>query len=119
MNVKQIEINKEELKQKIRIAIETLATGWHVDLELNDYAAELCDSMINSLRNLMQLYAAEVSREYKEALEKIAQPLKYLQKEADINNVVLDGNIAIRLANDQHWLRNIAIKTLKEQEEQK
>jgi len=86
-------------------------------------AKELHDKIMSSSYEdglkAIQQYAAEVSREYKEALEKIAQPLKYLQKEADINNVVLDGNIAIRLANDQHWLRNIAIKTLKEQEEQK
>jgi len=85
-------------------------------------AKELHDKIMSSSYEdglkAIQQYAAEVSREYKEALEKIAQPLKYLQKEADINNVVLDGNIAIRLANDQHWLRNIAIKTLKEQEEQ-
>ena len=48
------------------------------------------------------------------ALEKISNPLKYLQKEADKEGVQLNGTMAIHLANDHNYLKGIAINALAE-----
>lgn len=50
------------------------------------------------------------------ALEKIANPIVYLQKEAEKSGASLNGQAAIMLANDANWLRDIAKKALKEME---
>ena len=50
--------------------------------------------------------------ELREALNKIAYPVRYLQNEADEKNVSLDGRVATELANSPHWLKSIAKEVL-------
>lgn len=50
---------------------------------------------------------------YKEALKKIANPVKYLEDEAKKIGANLNGHIAVELANDANYLRGIAINALK------
>lgn len=56
----------------------------------------------------MEIYA----NEYKKALEKIANPLKYLQDEAERDGCKLNGVMAAQLCNDANWLKSIATKAL-------
>jgi len=49
-----------------------------------------------------------------EALEKIASPLSYLQKEAEANGSSLNGIVALQLCNDASWLKEMASKALDE-----
>jgi hypothetical protein len=53
-------------------------------------------------------------QEYREALEKIANPISYLQREAKESGYILNGQKAYELSNDANWLKNIAIEALKE-----
>ena len=50
--------------------------------------------------------------ELREALNKIAYPVRYLQNEADKKNLSLDGRVATELANSSHWLKSIAKEVL-------
>lgn len=50
--------------------------------------------------------------ELREALNKIAYPVRYLQNEADEKNFSLDGRAAAELANSSHWLKSIAKEVL-------
>jgi hypothetical protein len=50
--------------------------------------------------------------ELREALNKIAYPVRYLQNEADEKNFSLDGRVATELANSPHWLKSIAKEVL-------
>jgi hypothetical protein len=50
--------------------------------------------------------------ELREALNKIAYPVRYLQTEADKKNLSLDGRVATELANSSHWLKSIAKEVL-------
>ncbi len=49
-----------------------------------------------------------------EALEKISNPIGYLQKRASEKGCLLDGKVAIDLARDVGWLRGIATAALKQ-----
>lgn len=49
---------------------------------------------------------------YREALEKIANPIKYLQDEAKKVNAKLDGVMAIQLSNDANFLIQLATAAL-------
>ena len=49
-----------------------------------------------------------------EALEKIANPIKYLREDAEKQGAVLNGVAAIALAKDGDWLSEIAKKAIAE-----
>lgn len=61
--------------------------------------------------------AEALVRELREALNKIAYPVRYLQNEADEKNFSLDGRVAIELANSSHWLKSIAREVLDKNKE--
>lgn len=52
---------------------------------------------------------------YKEALERISNPIRYLQQEADITGAKLDGVMAIKLSEDANWLQKLASAALTQQ----
>lgn len=54
-----------------------------------------------------------------EALEKINDPIAFLRKEAEAEGCKLNGHIALQLADDAHWLRDIADKALTTYKESK
>jgi hypothetical protein len=54
-----------------------------------------------------------------ESLEKIINPILFLRKEAEAEGGTLDGRMAIQLADDTHWLRDIAEKALNTYKESK
>lgn len=56
--------------------------------------------------------AEALVRELREALNKIAYPVRYLQNEADKKNLSLDGRVATELANSSYWLKSIAKEVL-------
>lgn len=58
----------------------------------------------------------EYTAEYlmKEALQKIANPIAYLQQEAKEQGAQLDGMGAIALANNANWLSSVAARALLE-----
>lgn len=58
--------------------------------------------------NAMEIYASQ----YKEALEKIAHTVDYLQKEAEREGFRLNGQMAIQLSNDPNYLKKIAIDAI-------
>lgn len=49
-----------------------------------------------------------------DCLEKIADPIKYMQKQASKDGYTLNGEMAIRLANDPNYLQGIASEFLKQ-----
>lgn len=49
-----------------------------------------------------------------EALEKIANPIKYLQEEAKLNNATIDGLTAVAIMKDYNFYQEIARKVLRE-----
>lgn len=55
--------------------------------------------------------------ELREALNKIAYPVRYLQNEADEKNFSFDGRVAIELANSSHWMKSIAREVLDKNKE--
>lgn len=56
----------------------------------------------------------EIASKYKKALERIADPVRFLQEEAEREGMVLDGTMAYQLTNDPRYLRNIAKEALQE-----
>jgi len=48
------------------------------------------------------------------ALKKIANPIQYLQEEAEKEGAKLDGYMAVQLTKDANFYQEIAIKALKE-----
>lgn len=55
---------------------------------------------------------AQENKRLRAALDKVANPITYLQKEAQAQGDVLNGGMAVALANDPHWLRSIASEAL-------
>lgn len=55
----------------------------------------------------------EQNEKLKEALEKIQNPVLYLQKQAEASGAKIDGLMAVALSKDCEWLKNIAYETLK------
>lgn len=51
--------------------------------------------------------------EYKQALTQIAEPIQFLQQEAEREGKTLDGLEAQRYANSATWLQGIAANSLK------
>ena len=47
-------------------------------------------------------------------LERIANPIKYLQEEAEKDGSKLDGAMAIQLSKDANWLQSLAEQAIKE-----
>lgn len=56
----------------------------------------------------------EIASKYKKALERIADPVRFLQEKAEREGRVLDGMMAYQLTNDPRYLRNIAKEVLRE-----
>ena len=56
----------------------------------------------------------ELIEKYKDALEKIANPIGWMQNDAEKRGLRLDGMWAIKLAEDHNYLREIASKALSE-----
>lgn len=54
----------------------------------------------------------EENERYKSALNKIVNPIHYLQEEAKKQDASLNGMMAIQLSRDHEWLRSIALKAL-------
>ena len=101
------------------------------DLELCMRLKELCESQrsraqarkldviklpetidIATHANERAIKAETLVLELREALNKIAYPVRYLQNEADEKNFSLDGRVATELANSSHWLKSIAKEVL-------
>lgn len=55
----------------------------------------------------------EQNEKLKEALEKISNPVLYLQQQAVKNGASLDGMMAISLSKDCEWLKGIASEAIK------
>lgn len=55
----------------------------------------------------------EQNEKLKEGLEKIQNPVLYLQKQAEASGAKMDGLMAVALSKDCEWLKNIAYETLK------
>lgn len=55
----------------------------------------------------------EQNEKMKEALEKIQNPIMYLQRQAEANWASLDGIMAVALSRDCEWLKSIAYDALK------
>lgn len=53
----------------------------------------------------------EVER-LRDALERIANPLKFIQESAERAGMSLDGRVAAQLASDAGWLKGIAKRAL-------
>lgn len=47
-----------------------------------------------------------------EALREIASPIEYMQKRAEQDGAMIDGQMAVRLSNDADYLKSIAAKAL-------
>lgn len=75
----------------------------------NDYASKITEC--GSLRDDSETLRAENER-YREALDKIADPVKYLQLQAEQAGGALDGRVATELSRDPWFLREIAEKAL-------
>ena len=45
---------------------------------------------------------------YKEALERIANPIRYMMIDAEAKGCTLDGNAAVSIAKDPNYLMQIA-----------
>jgi hypothetical protein len=45
---------------------------------------------------------------FKEALERIANPIRYMMIDAEAKGCALDGNAAVSIAKDPHYLMQIA-----------
>lgn len=54
-------------------------------------------------------------KKLKLALQKIADPIQYLREEADKTGATLNGDYAVRIANDALWLKDIARQALKKE----
>lgn len=65
--------------------------------------------LINSLANVKSPSDVSV---LKEALEKIDNPIEYLQRKAKEEGYELDGLNAVQLSNSAHWLKQIAHEAL-------
>ena len=55
----------------------------------------------------------EQNDKLKEALEKIQNPVMYLQKQAQASGSKLDGLMAVALSKDCEWLKGIEFEALK------
>lgn len=55
---------------------------------------------------------SEVNKLAIEALEQIANPMKYLRDEAEKDGCILDGYMAMQLINNANFYRDIASKAL-------
>lgn len=76
---------------------------------MQEYADYYYKEMIN--RDLSIIIENTVM---KQALQKIANPIAYLQQEAEEQNGQLDGMRAIALANNANWLSSVAARALHE-----
>lgn len=82
----------------------------------DDYFSDLskeadCDFVLEACNNYYKL--KEQNEKLKEALEKIQNPVLYLQKQAEASGAKIDGLMAVALSKDCEWLKNIAYETLK------
>ena len=69
------------------------------------------DKVIETLEELTQKLESE-SAAMREALEKIAHPIPWLQKDAENKGYVLNGSAAVYLAKDANWLKDTAKQAL-------
>lgn len=72
------------------------------------------ESLIKLCPHCSRKYYGECACVLREALERIADPLGSLQKEAEAKGNRLNGPVAIQIANDAKWLSSIAEAALAE-----
>ncbi len=77
---------------------------------LGDKLAVTCKSC--AIEAAYVYLTAEITR-LREALDKIANPLKFIQEDADKNGMVVDGYQANLLINNASYLKGIAKEALK------
>lgn len=83
--------------------INYVIKGYH----LRDSVVEIMNRMINKQQDQLQQKDQRI-KELEEALDKIANPIKYMRIEAEKQGGKLDGYMAIQLSKDANYLQSIA-----------
>jgi hypothetical protein len=97
-------MNKRDLEKDLEIFRNSKGSSSYTICQFERIIAE------HAIERAIQ--AEALVGELKEALNKIAYPVRYLQNEADEKNLSFDGRVAIELANSPHWLKSIAKEVL-------
>ncbi len=119
-------MNKRDLKADLELCNKATPGPWEFGpIYAGTIAGELDEERHRANRELLNNFregwphaieraieAEALVRELREALNKIAYPVRSLQNEADEKNFSLDGRVATELANSSHWLKSIAKEVL-------
>ena len=98
---------KEILKEWLQFVDQTNLKEGHYNCILEameEYAKQQVDNHV---------VLANVSETAEGCLKQIADPINHMRKQAEADGCVLDGMMAVRLSEDPHYLKQLAVDWLK------
>lgn len=109
LNVAHLKVAAKVLAEEVRKLREDLAESGD-----GDSWREACIRVAKELEERVALNKnlQEQVDNYKKALEKIKEPIKFFRAEAEATGCKLDGMMAIQLSDNANYLKEIAEKAL-------